>query len=589
MKISFYPFAIVIAAISLISCNEKKQKTIKAPVHNDPDPPVWTFNSDEKELGTTDFYTFDIEPDYTALNERLHTDPSKKMYVENSQFEDVISITYKGDRAFVNYDDDATGFSVHTNGAHVTINTSKDVACRLTGRSSNGSLNIIGDHKVRVNLHGVNLKSALGPAICINSKRRSFLVTDSTSVLSDDSLYAEAGKEKYHKGCVCSKGFLAISGKAPLKIIANGADAIHSGKTIFIRRGSNIDIDSRAGSAIKAKNKVTVEGGLLNIQTTGPGGHGIAAKKEVVICGGRTTIISKSVPSKEHKNTRGIKSDSIVAITGGIVRVKDSSVGGKGIRAGQRFYAKNCMIDVLTYGEDDKVSGSKNRGIKGADEIRIDSSRVRVRTENGWNEGLSSRHKIIINNSLVELNTRDDAISAGEPKTADIEINKGRVYADAAMDAIDSNGTVHINGGLVYAIARSRLCRGVDCDIYEFKISPDATLVSLGQITSHPTAKLLEHPACLIPVPPNDSVFCVSTTGKDDNLVHFKVPKFRFLTAPAKALLSLPEFRQNVSYDFCHKASVNPEHTFHGLSLGGTTTNKSVNVTHSFNRNYVMF
>ena len=212
----------------------------------------------------------------------------------------------------------------------MTIKTTKDVACTLTGKSESGSLKILGNNKVRVNLNGVNLKSANGPAINSQSSNICFIVTDAASTLCDDSTYDEPSDDEKQKGCICSKGYLAISGKAPLKVIAKGANAIHSSEAIFVRRGSNLDIDSRAGSAIKAKNKVMVEGGLININSTGHGGHGIAAKQKVEIAGGRTTIISNAGAGKDGKNSRGIKSDSIVAITGGIVRIKESSIGGKG-------------------------------------------------------------------------------------------------------------------------------------------------------------------------------------------------------------------------------------------------------------------
>ena len=245
------------------------------------------------------------------------------------------------------------------------------------------------------------------------------------------------------------------------------------------------------------------------------------------------------------------------------------------------------MHGYMPFGEDDKITGSKNRGIKGADEIRIDSSRVRVRTENGWNEGLSTHHKVLINNSLVELKTRDDAISAGDPETADIEINNSHVFAYSGMDAIDSNGTLHIDDGVIFVIAQTHLWRGFDCDQKEFKIGPNATIVSLGEITSPPTASLLEHPACLVTHSINDAEFCLSTTGSNDNIVSYQKPKFRYSDANYKVLLSVPQFKQNVSYDFCRRATIsNPKHTFHGLSIGGTADNKVVVAKHTFNKNY---
>ena len=587
MKYIVQSVVVVVLAICFMSCVAENDYVLPTPENDEPDHPVWTFNPNEKELGTDDFYTFDIKPDYSELKEKVYTDSLKKMYVENSKFIDTINITYNGNKAVVGGGNPAN-FSAQTNGAHVTITTMGDVALNLSGTSENGSLKILGEKKVRINLKGVNLKNPKGPAINNQSIERCFIVTDSNSVLRDDSLYAEVPEEEKQKGCVCSNGSMSISGKAPLKIVANGANAIHSGKTIFVRRGSYIDIESHAGSAIKAKNKVKIEGGVININSTGRGGHGIAANKEVLISGGRTTIISNSGLSKDGKNSRGIKSDSIISITGGIVRVKESSLGGKGIRAEHKFYAKNCIIDVLTFGQEDKSTGSKNRGIKADDEIRIDSARVRVRTENGLSESLSSRFKIIVNNSLVELKSQDDAFSAGETGVADIEINNGHIFADAGNDALDSNGSIHINDGILFLMGRSRIGRGMDCDFDEFRIGPNATVVSLGKVTSRPTYDLLEHPACLSTRLTSDTLLCISTTGENDNLICYNTPKFWF-AGSYKALINVPEFKKNVSYDFCRSAIVKPKHTFHGLMIGGTAQDKKVINKHTFTRTFNIF
>ncbi len=605
IKIALFTFTAIVVALFLSACHQAGLEPAGSANNNVPDPPVWTLNDSDMELGTTDFYTFDIEHDYSQLNEKLFTDPKKKMYVENFDFKNVVAINFNGEQATVT-NDKAAAVRVETSGAHVTVTTTKDVAFSLSGDSQNGSLKILGDNSVRINLHWVNLKNPSGPAITCQSKQTCFVVTDSQSTLADDGPYPQTFNDKENapatnpkgekgdkdesteklKGCLCARGYLAISGKAQLKIVADGANAIHSGKTVFIRRGSNIDIHSHAASAIKAKKKVKIEGGVININSTGPGGHGIAAKKEVEIAGGRVVIISNTGAGKDGKNSRGIKSDSIVAITGGVVRVKESSVGGKGIRAGHRFLAKHCIVDVLTYGNDDKATGSKNRGIKAVDEVRIDSARVRVRTENGWNEGISTRYNVNISNSLVEINSRDDAISAGDKQLADVEITNSRIYADAGMDAIDSNGTVHVHSGLIFVIARSHLCRGFDCDTKEFEVGPDAIIVSLGQQISPPTERLLQHPLCVTMRAHSDPQFCLSTTGKDDNIVSFDSPKFRYFDTGYNVFLSVPQFRQNVSYDFCRKATVKPEHTFHGLRIGGTATDKAVAERKTFTKNY---
>lgn len=587
MRTFLYSLALGTIAVLIVSCQENKQ-VIEVVEDEGPELPVWTFNNNSVELGTPDFRTFGIALDYSELKERVHTDSVKKSYVENFVFNDSVEIVYNGNKAVVN-GGSSNGFTVQMNGAHVTITTTKDLACSLKGRSDNGSLMILGDNKIRINLNGVNLKNTNGPAINNRSNDQCFIVTDSMSVLSDDTLYAEVEEEKVPKGCVCSKGKLYISGRAPLKIVANGADAIHSGKSIFVRRGTNIDIESHAHHAIKAKNNVRIEGGVMNITSTGRAGHGISAQKKVEIAGGRTTIISDTGYGKERKNSRGIKSDSLVAITGGIVRIKESSVGGKGIRAGEKFLAQNCIVDVLTFGNDDKVSGSKNKGIKGFNELKIDSARVRVRCVNGYNEAIESRKKVIINNSLVELTATDDAISAGNVGEADIEVTNGRIFIESGNDALDSNGTIHIHSGLMFITSLNQGGRGFDCDEEEFLIGPQSTIVSLGHITSPPTVGLLEHPMFLTSRFISEPDFCLATTGKDDNLINFKVPEFRIHGPKFKIMVSLPEFKEEASYDFCQNATVKPQHTFHGLQLGGTAASKEVKSTHKLMRKYQVF
>lgn len=568
----------------LTACHEEKKVTVEEE-HFEPEPPVWTYNEDSVELGTKDFMTFDITPDYSELKERIYKDEKKNSYVENTAFDDVINITYEGNKAKVQCDN-KSDFKIKTDGAHVTVTASKKVSCVLTGKSDNGSLRVLGDKKVCITLHGVHLGNGQGPALNCQSKKECYIVTDSASVLSDDSIYAEVEDKEQQKGCIFSEGKLAFSGTAQLKIVAKGADAIHSDKSIFVRRGTNLDIDSRGGDAIQAQHNIRIEGGMLNISSTARGASGLVADSIIEIAGGRTIIISNTPGSKNKKNSKGIKCDSLISITGGIVRVKESSTGGKGIRSGHNIFIKNAIVDVLTFGYDDKATGSKNKGVKATNEVRIDSSRVRIRCTNGWNEGLEGRRKVIISNSLVEVKAHDDGISIGDEGLADIEINSGLVYSETMMDAIDSNGTIHVNGGIVFAVSLYKGGRGFDCDNKEFRIAPDATVVGVGYIASPPTSSLLQHPACLIERPLSDTQFCMSTTGHQDNLLCFDVPTFKNYDHGYKVLVSVPELAQDVSYDLCDKADVKPKHTFHGLMLGGTVNHKQVSDKCTFHKMY---
>ncbi len=589
----------IIATFCIVSCcKENREKPLEL-VYNEPDPPVWTLNSDEKELGTPDFLTFDIDRDYSKLSERLHTDPKKGYYVENTVFNEVINIHFSGDNVVIDSDEDDEAFKIKTSGAHVTIKALKKIECVLYGKTSNGSIKIVGDKKVRLTLNGLDLKNPKGPAISCLSKSDCYIVTDSASTLRDDSVYATPDSTEQQKGCIFAEGKLAFSGTAKLRIFAHGADAIHSDKSVFIRRCSDIYIESHGGDAIQAQKHIHIEGGIVNINSTHAGSHGLVADSIISIAGGRTTILSNTTGHNDkRKNSRGIFCDSLISITGGIVKVKESSLGGKGIRSGRDIYIKNAIVDVLTFGYDDKQTSSKNKGIRANNDVHIDSSRIRVRATNGWNEGLEAKHHLYLTGSLVELKAHDDALNVGIDADAkresdnrlsgDIIMNGGRLYTVSEMDATDSNGEIHINDGLVFSISHGRGSRAFDCDFRNFYIGPNAIVVGISNAISPFTGKLLEHPSCELRRPMSDAPLRVTPSGSNENIISFDKPIMRFKDEGYRVQISVPEFATYNTVDFCRGGNINPKHTFHGLAIGGTVSQKSNINRHSLTKSYTV-
>lgn len=51
-------------------------------------------------------------------------------------------------------------------------------------------------------------------------------------------------------------------------------------------------------------------------------------------------------------------------------------------------------------------------------------------------------------------------------------------------------------------------------------------------------------------------------------------PNFRFKEEDYKVQISIPAFENPTSFDFCESGNVEPKHTFHGLQIGGTLSNK---------------
>lgn len=582
--------ATIIVTMIMASCSKgEEKKQIVVEDDNEPEKPVWTLTDNEKELGTPDFMTFDIARDYSELKEKVLKDSTNNHYVENIKFKNIVNIKFNGQNVVVEKDD-SSGIEVKTVGAHVSLKSPKNVQCVITGKSSDGSIKIAGDKKVCLTLKGLDLKNTKGPAICSITKGDCFVVTDSVSVLRDESIYAEADSTEQQKGCIFAEGKLAFSGKAPLKIIANGADAIHSDKSIFIRRGTKLDIEAHGGDAIQAHKNIRIEGGMININSTHAGSHGIVADSIVSIAGGRTVILSNTPGrSAKDKNSRGINCDSIVSITGGIVRVKESSLGGKGIRSGRDIHIENAIVDVLTFGLRDHHTGSLNKGIKAANDLYIESARVRVRAKNDKNEGIEAKHVMHLKNSLVEVTASDDAINTGvddSTKQGDFIMDGGRLYSISGSDAVDSNGEIHINDGLLFCVSLGALGRAYDCDFNEFYIGPDAIVVGVGQAISPFTAKILKHASCEIRRPLSERPFTLTPADSQENLISFERPDFYF-RSPYRVQISHPKMAEDIAFDFCSGGKVsNPKHTFHGLMLGGTVAEKTGVVSLKLARNY---
>ncbi|MBQ3008980.1 MAG: carbohydrate-binding domain-containing protein [Oscillospiraceae bacterium] len=85
------------------------------------------------------------------------------------------------------------------------------------------------------------------------------------------------------------------------------------------------------------------------------------------------------------------------------------------------------------------------------------------------NEGIETKMHMSINGGIVEINSCDDALNAGEDGISVITINDGRIVANSTLgdegDGIDSNGWLVINGGYLSAFSSDKAMEsGLDSD-----------------------------------------------------------------------------------------------------------------------------
>lgn len=330
----------------------------------------------------------DINLDYTALDEAPDipptdaTDPDFNDYEENTDWTYTIRIAYDGENATLSGNTNRVRYNV--NGAHVTINTtSTRINYILSGNSNNGSLKIYSESKFKLTLEGVNLTNPTGAPINNQCGKSLYLVlADGTdNSLTDAENYTDVTGEDL-KAALFSEGQILVSGTGMLNINATGRNGIASDDYLRFRPGCKINITSTAGHGIKANDGIYIDGGVFNVTVAANGAKGINSDNFVRVAGGRTTIITTggsaitaatNIAPADTSSCAGIKSDSTLTVVGGILRLKSTGEGGKGLNAGKSIDITGGNIAVVTTG----VKGDASpKGIKADLDISISGGSV---------------------------------------------------------------------------------------------------------------------------------------------------------------------------------------------------------------------
>ena len=305
-----------------------------------------------------------IELDYSALDEADdipvtdENDSAYNDYVENSPWNKVIYINFDGETPSIN--GKVTGVSVMTEGNHVTVmNMSGPVQFVVSGQTSDGSIKFYGDKRFQILLNGAEITNPHGAAINNQGSKSLYVVLADGQVnrLQDGPDYTMVDEED-QKAALFSEGQIIFSGKGQLDVIAEGRGGIRSDDYIRIRPGVKINIYSSALDGLRANDGIILDGGAINIETTGAGAKGVRSGGEMSINGGRLVAIS-------HGDTRigwtdegdpdttacaALVCDTLVTVNAGILKLKATGDGGKGINAKQDMVIKGGTLQAVASG-----------------------------------------------------------------------------------------------------------------------------------------------------------------------------------------------------------------------------------------------
>ena len=287
-----------------------------------------------------------IELDYTELTEAPdvpvtdEADSAYNDYVENSAWNKVIEINYDGETATVN--GRVSGVSVQTNGAYVTVmNMSGPVKFVVSGTTTNGSLKFYGDKRFQVLLNNAEILNPHGAAINNQGSKSMYVVLADGTVnrLQDGSDYIMV-EEEDQKAALFSEGQIIFSGKGELAVVAVGRGGIRSDDYIRIRPGVKIHVNSTALDGLRANDGIILDGGVINVEATGAGAKGVRSGGPMTVNGGRLvaishgdTRISEETDLTDTTTCAALYCDTLLTVNGGIVKLKATGDGGKGMNA----------------------------------------------------------------------------------------------------------------------------------------------------------------------------------------------------------------------------------------------------------------
>lgn len=254
---------------------------------------------------------------------------------------------------------------------------------------------------------------------------------------------AEGGKvEIVLNGCsIANDTSPAIYVKAAKKTFVTLAE--NSENSLSVTGTFAADGDTKVDGVIFSKDDLTVKG-TGSVKITSAEGHGIVCKDDLRITGGTISISAKK---------KGISGKDSIRIGGGTIAIDSTD---DGLNSGNDEDDTKGWV-YISGGELSIASGDD--GIHADTELRIDDGTVTVTKSY---EGLESQ-VINVTGGTIDLTAEDDGLNASsgsdsgqndDPMAGDdscvLNISGGTMTVDADGDGIDSNGSLHMSGGMVY-------------------------------------------------------------------------------------------------------------------------------------------
>ena len=439
----------------------------------------------------------DLFSSYTGVLGDNLADPSEPSY-DRTVYINLSDLSVSTDDisyfSIAEYGDTAAGADiVITAGSDGYINVnagecSETVKYVLSGTLPRGTVDISAVKKASIGivLNNVDIRSGNNPAITVSPKTSTaFVELKGTNYLTDGRIFgigysSSNGKDYYDSsvdssvdvsdaaltqkwakgsddnGVMATKGTFRFSGDGILNVSSAYKHGIYAKNRIYVY-GGEIGVKNSGRSGIQSKNGYDMFGGTVNIE--GTGNHTNSQSRGIIVSGDE---------SKDGAGLGGIN------IEGGVINI--NTVGK----------AMSAKWSVSTDSETAETTDDPNPvvTISGGD-INITTTGVVIdddkdqhdvtyydedgilvtETESASPEGIEGKMGLVISGGNINVNSADDALNTSIKYDSYINISGGNIYLRTTEgDAVDSNGSINVSGGVIVGISILGTEHGFDCD-----------------------------------------------------------------------------------------------------------------------------
>lgn len=407
-----------------------------------------------------------------------------------------IDVKYNGNKADIRHRQQDS-ITVSANGANVIIENryrNKKITIRMSGKSDDGSLKLVSEGKVLIEMAGLNLCSKEGAPLWLKNKRK---VEISPSKGTDNTLTIAACQDtaSHKSAAIWAKENILFSGKGKLSVIAegDGCRGIVSKKDISIR-------DLTLHVITQGNHLGRDDSGFPHPMGGMPFGEGFDGPPDFDDFPGPSDFGGFPGPPEGMHPDGPLDFGDFPGLPDGMMEFMggdpDEPMRSGGIK--QRYI-------------------SPAKAIKAKHTITIHSGHVYCKTSSLGAEGMEGKKGVTVHDGTVIVDAVDDAINANGP----IVFNGGHVMAEShCNDGVDANpeggmppffgqpasedsqSGIFINGGEVFAFSHVGAPEeGFDSDFIPIAVNGGLAFsigAGMGEMPSVPSEQTAKQPTVLL-------------------------------------------------------------------------------------------